>query len=165
MSGKGEHTDPWQFLSGTPIQVQETIRFPVKPDGVELDFSWAAFSILVVTTRFVNLFERLGIKDVQFIPALVDGHTGPFFILNTLRTIRCIDDARCERAIHWQPEDGQPDKVGQYRTVMGMRIDPEKASGAHIFRTWGFYLGLIVSEELKLALEHERITGTRFVAV
>lgn len=72
---------------------------PVKHDGVALDFSWAGVSIPVVHRRFVQLSERLGIQDVQFI------------------------------------------------------------------RTWGWSQGLIVSEELKQALEAERISGTRFVEV
>ncbi|WP_343211102.1 imm11 family protein [Archangium violaceum] len=137
----------------------------MKPDGVELDFSLAAFSIPVVNDRFVHLFERLGIQDVQFIPTRVDGHAGPFFILNTLRIIRCIDDARCEEALYWRPEDGQPEKVGRYRSVVGMRIDPTQVGDAHIFRTWGWSQGLIISEDLKQALEQEGLTGTRFVEV
>jgi hypothetical protein len=52
---------------------------------------------------------------VQFLPAQVDGHPEPYFILNPLRVIRCIDDARCEEVQRFTPEDGQPEKVGQYR--------------------------------------------------
>jgi hypothetical protein len=61
-------------------------------------------------------------------------------------------------------EHGQkvnPEKVGEYRVVAGMRIDPEKAAGAHIFRPWGWTMALVVSEYLKQALEREGITGTR----
>src|SRR3712207_7796801 len=90
-------------------------RFPLYAPGRALDFCWAAFGILVVNGRFVRLFERLDVRDVQFIPAEVDGHTGPYFILNPLRVIRCIDDARCEEVRYFQPEDGQPEKVGEYR--------------------------------------------------
>ncbi|MFL5357374.1 imm11 family protein [Archangium sp.] len=161
----GQGINPWQFFKGRRLDLQVSIRFPVRPDGVELDFSWAAFSIPVVHARFVQLFERLGVQDVQFIPVQVEGHAGPFFILNTLRTIRCIDDARCAEVQYWKPEDGQPEKVGRYRVVSGLRIDPSKVGDARIFRTWGFFLGLILSEDLKQALEAERFTGTRFVEV
>ncbi|WP_369945114.1 imm11 family protein [Vitiosangium sp. GDMCC 1.1324] len=140
-------------------------RFPLDVSGHELDFCWAAFAIPVVHGRFVRLFERLGVQDVQFIPVQVEGHAGSFFILNTLRTIRCIDDARCEEALYWQPEDGQPEKVGRYRSVAGMRIDPSKVGDARIFRTWGWSLGLIISEDLKQAMEAEGLTGARFVEV
>lgn len=161
----GQKVNPWQFTHGRRIERQGTLRFPVRPDGLALDFTVDAFATPVVHARFVQLFERLGIQDVQFIPVQVEGHAGPFFILNTLRTIRCIDDARCAEVQYWKPEDGQPEKVGRYRVVSGLRIDPSKVGDARIFRTWGFSLGLIISEGLKQALEAERLTGTRFVEV
>lgn len=161
----GQKINPWQFDAGQWLAPQGTIRFPVRPDGVELDFSWAAFSILVVTRRFVRLFERLGIQEVQFLPVQVENHAGPYFILNTLRTVRCIDEARCAEVRHYKPEDGQPEKVGEYKDVRGLRIDPTKVGDARIFRPWGWSLALIVSEDLKQALEHEGLTGTRFVEV
>jgi hypothetical protein len=130
-----------------------------------LDFSWAAFSIVVVTRRFVQLFERLGIQEVQFLPVQVDNHAGPYFILNTLRTFRCIDDARCAEVRHYKPEDGEPEKVGEYKDVRGLRIDPAKVGDTRIFRPWGWQMALIVSEDLKQALEREGLTGTRFVEV
>jgi hypothetical protein len=102
---------------------------------------------------------------VQFLPVEVENHPGPYFILNTLRTIRCIDDARCEEVQYWRPEDGEPEKVGQYQSVVGLRIDPTKVEGAHIFRPWGWRVALLVSEDVKEALEREGITGTRFTEV
>ncbi|WNG32903.1 hypothetical protein F0U61_04185 [Archangium violaceum] len=162
---RGEDINPWQFFKGRRLELECVPLLPLDVPGHELDFSWAAFSIPVVHGRFVRLFERLGIQDVQFIPVQVEGHAGPFFILNTLRTIRCIDDVRCEEALYWQPEDGQPEKVGRYRSVVGMRIDPTKVGDARIFRTWGWSQGLIISEELKQAMEQEGLTGTRFVEV
>jgi hypothetical protein len=161
----GQQIDPWQFDEGRRVEPQGIIRFPVKPDGVTLDFTLDSFSIPVVHARVVQLFERLGIQDVQFIPVQVEGHTGPHFILNALRVIRCIDEARCEEVQHWTPEDGQPEKVGEYRYIAGVRIDPTKVDGARIFRPWGWSLALIISEDLKEALEREGLTGTRFVEV
>ena len=161
----GEKIDPWQFTRSQWLEPQGTRLFPVKPDGLALEFTLDAFVTPVVHGRVVQLFARLGIQEVQFIPIQVERHAGPYFILNTLRVIRCIDDARCEEVQYWKPEDGEPEKVGQYRFVAGLRIDPAKVEGARIFRPWGWPLALIVSEDLKQALEAERITGTRFVEV
>ena len=155
----GRKINPWQFDEGRWLEPRGTIRFPVRPDGVELDFSWAAFSIPVVTQRFVQLFERLGVQEVQFLPVQVEGHTGPYFILNSLRTIRCIDDTRCKEVRYFKPEDGQPEKVGEYRVVRGMRIDPTKVEGVRIFRPWGWTEALVISEDIKQALEREGLTG------
>ena len=158
----GQKINPWRFDKGRRIELRGSIRFPVKPDGCELEFTQASFSIPVVHARVVQLFERLGIQEVQFLPVQVEGHPGPYFILNTLRIIRCIDDARCEEVRYFTPEDGQPEKVGQYRYVGGLRIDPTRVEGARIFRPWGYTLTLVVSEDLKQALEREGVTGTRF---
>jgi hypothetical protein len=161
----GEELDPWQFFEGHPLEMGCVPCFPLDVPGDPLDFCWAAFAIPVVHERFVQIFQRLGVQEAQFIPTLVEGHSGPYFILNTLRTIRCIDDARCEEVEYWEPEDGQPEKLGEYRYVHGLRIDPSKVGGTRIFRTWGWSLALILSEDLKQAIEAERLTGTHFVEV
>jgi hypothetical protein len=162
---RGQELDVWQFFDCQSLDLGCVPRFPLDVPGEPLEFCWAAFSIPVVHQRFVEIFQRLRIQDVQFIPTQVDGHTGPYFILNTLREIRCIDDARCEEVKYWRPEDGQPEKLGEYRYIHGLRIDPSKVGDARIFRTWGWDIALIVSEDLKQAIEAEGITGTRFVEV
>lgn len=159
---QGQEIDPWQFDEGRVLDLGDVPRFPVDIPGQPLDFCWAAFSILVVSSRFVQLFERLGIREVQFIPAQVEAHPGPYFILNPLRILRCIDDARCEEVQYWKPEDGRPEKVGRYRVVAGLRVDATKVGDARIFRPWGWTVALIVSEDLKQSLEREGITGTHF---
>ena len=79
--------------------------------------------------------------------------------------VRCVDDARCAQVDYWKPEDRQPEKVGQYRIVYGLRIDASQPGDAHIFRPWGWPVALLVSERLKQALEAEGVTGTRFPPV
>jgi hypothetical protein len=161
----GEEVDPWQFTESRVLEVQSELRLSMAHPGRELDFSLTGLGVVVVHGRVVQLFERMGIQEVQFLPAQVEGHFGPYFILNTLRVIRCIDDARCEEVRYWKPENGQPEKVGEYRVVAGMRIDPTQVGEARIFRPWGWPVALIVSEDLKQAMEAEGITGTRFIEV
>ncbi|MFL5358535.1 imm11 family protein [Archangium sp.] len=162
---QGQEIDPWQFKHGKWLELGCVPRFPLDVPGHSLDYCWAAFAIPVVHERVVRLFERLGVRDVQFIPVQVDGHPGPYFILNALRIIRCIDDARSRRVEYWAPEDEQPEKLGQYRVVSGMRIDPTQVGDARVFRPWGWRVALIISEDLKQAMESEGITGTRFIEV
>ncbi|OJT16812.1 hypothetical protein BO221_47775 [Archangium sp. Cb G35] len=161
----GQKINPWMFIESRRLDCDGLIRFPVKPDGRELEFTQSSFSIPVVHHRVVQLFERLGIQDVQFLPVEVQGHGGPWFILNALRVIRCIDEARCREVRHFKPEDGQPERVGEYRVVSGLRIDPTKVGDAHVFRPWGWTMVLIVSEDVKQAMEHEGLTGPVFTEV
>lgn len=157
--------DTYRFLEGRVLEIEGPIRLVVKPVGVALDFSQAQ-GIPIVNRRVVSLFDRLGLqKKVQFIPVEVEGQTEPWFILNVLQLIRCIDDARCEEVLYWLPEDNRPDKLGQYRNVAGLKVDPEKIGDAHIFRPWGWKVVLIVSEHVKSAMESEGITGIKFLEV
>lgn len=162
---QGTELDPWQFREGKSLAFDGVLRFPLKVPGDALDFCWAAFAIPVVHERFVTCLKRLGTLDVQFIPARVEGHSGPHFVLNALRVIRCIDDARSAEVEYWKPEDGEPEKVGEYRSVTGLRIDSSKVADARIFRTWGWRIALIVSEDIKEAIESAGLSGVRFVEV
>ena len=157
--------DTYRFKEGRFLEIERPIRLTMKPAGIALEFSHA-MGTPIVHRRVVSLFERLGLqKEVQFIPVEVEGQAEPWFILNVLRIIRCIDDARCEEVLYWLPEDNRPDKEGQYRNVAGLKVDPEKIGGAHIFRPWGWKVVLIVSEHVKQAMEAEGITGIKFTEV
>ena len=162
---RGRKVDPWQFRKGMLLEPDGVLRFSLDVPGEPLDFCWAAFAIPVVHGRVVQLFERLSLQDVQFIPVQVEAHPGPYFILNALRIIPCIDEAQSEEVEHWRAEDGQPEKIGEYRSIGSMRIDPAKAGDAQIFRPWGWRISLIVSELIRQAMEAERVSGARFVEV
>ncbi|MFY0575866.1 imm11 family protein [Cystobacter fuscus] len=164
-AGRGEMFDVWRFNDGRRLNIEHPIRISVKPAGVALEFSHA-FGIPIIHRRVVSLFERLDLlNEVQFIPVEVEGQAEPYFILNALQIIRCIDDARCEEVFYWRPEDGEPDRVGQYKNVRGLKVDPAKIGDANIFRPWGWDGILIVSERIKSAMDEDGITGTDFVEV
>jgi hypothetical protein len=161
----GRKINPWQFKRGEVIHLDAPPLLHLVRPGRTLEFTLTGLTIPLVNRRVVSLFERLGLdREVQFIPTRVEGFTEPYFLLNALRIIRCIDDARCEEVLHWLPEDNRPDKVGQYRDIGGLKVDPEKID-ADVFRPWGWTVILIVSERVKQALESEGITGTRFIEV
>ncbi|WP_233261529.1 imm11 family protein [Vitiosangium sp. GDMCC 1.1324] len=161
----GNEIDPWQFKKGRVLELGCVPRFTLDLPGHPLDFSWAAFSIPVVSGRFAKLFERLRVEGVQFIKAQVDDQPEPWYILNALRIIRCIDDARSEQVQYWKPQDNRPDKLGEYRAVYGMRIDSAKVGDARIFRPWGWRVALIVAGDIKQAIEDTNLSGARFVEV
>lgn len=165
VNSQGEAIDPWQFKQGRLLDVGR-IYFPVRPTGTALDFTLSSFTIPVVSEGVVSLFQRLGLQgEVQFIPVEVEGQSTTFFILNALKIIECIDDARCEFVERWSPEDGQPDKVGKYQNVRGLRVDVNKVIGANVFRPWGWTVALIVSGHVKTAMEEEDLVGPVFTEV
>lgn len=163
VDAQGERMDPWQFSLGRSVDSPSGMRLRLRVPGNPLDYSEASFAIPVVSRRLMELLQGLGVEDVQFFPARVESREEPYFVLNVTRLVDCIDESRC-RTERWKPEDGAPDRVGEYRLVERMRIDPRKVGGARIFRTWGWPV-LIVSEDIKAAMEQEGISGTRFTEV
>jgi hypothetical protein len=160
-----EVEDPWQFTDGTPVHVTGRLRVPVDEPGRALDFSHAGFSTPVVRANAASIFFEMAPDDVQLIPVDIPGQSDPFFILVATRLIRCIDDAASEEVLYWKPEDERPEKLGEYRDVYGMRIDPTQVGDAKVFRTGGWSIALIVSEDIKHALEQAKVTGLRFKEV
>jgi hypothetical protein len=161
-----EVDDPWMFKNGVPVRVEGRLKVPITALGKPLDFSLAGIGVApVVHARVASLLKELAPDEVQLFPVDIDGQPDPFCILNVTRAVKCIDDKMSEEVEYWTPEDGRPEKVGQYQGVHGMRIDPTKAGDAKIFRTWGWTIALIVSEEIKAALEHIRATGAKFKLV
>jgi hypothetical protein len=103
--------------------------------------------------------------DMQLIPVDVEAHAEQFYILVCTQLVKCIDDEKSGEVRYWKPEDGRPEMTGTYRVVYAMRIDPTKVGDAQVFRTWGYEGDLIVSEDVKQALERVGATGTRFTEV
>ncbi|NTX09937.1 hypothetical protein HUA74_27460 [Myxococcus sp. CA051A] len=161
-----EVEDIWQFARGRPIELAGRLKFPISDPGKWLDFCTAGVGMApIVHVRVANLFAELAPDDVQLIPVDVEGRPEQHVMLVATKLIRCIDDEASEEALYWKPEDERPDKLGQYRSVDGMRIDLTKLGGAKVFRTWGWSIALIVSEDIKLAMERAKVTGAKFEEV
>jgi hypothetical protein len=160
----GQEVDPWQFTEGRSIEVSERLKMGLRVAGTPLDFTLAGLDIPVVHIKLASIFARLAPNDVQLLPVDIEGQPEQFRILVATRLIRCIDEKASDEVRHWKPADG-PEKVGKYRVVSGMRIDPSKVGDAKVFRTWGWTVALIVSEELKEALERIGATGVKFKEV
>ncbi len=160
-----EVEDPWMFYKGQPLPELGRLKLSMDVPGRALDFSLTAFAAPIVHTRVASLFAELAPEEVQSIPVEVEGQSEPFSILVATRLIRCIDDAACKEVEYWTPEDGRPERVGEYRDVYGMRIDPSKVGDAKVFRPWGWPIVLIVREDIKDALERMGATGMKFQEV
>jgi len=161
-----EMDDPWMFENGVLVRIDGRLKVPITLRGKPLDFSLAGVgAVPVVNIKAASLLKELAPDDVQLFPVDIDGQPDQFSILNATHVVKCIDDEASEEVEYWTPEDGRPEKVGQYRGVHGMRIDPTKVGDAKVFRTWGWTIALIVSEDIKEALERAGVTGMKFKEV
>ncbi|RKH03764.1 hypothetical protein D7V97_26240 [Corallococcus sp. CA053C] len=158
-----ELKDGWQFMQGRRVELREKLKFPVRYAGKPLDYTTAgAGQIPVVNEKVASVFRDLALNDVQLFSVEVEGQEQPYSLLNVTREVRCIDDAACEEVQRYGPDDGRPERVGEYRAVSGLRIDKSKVGNARIFRLWGWHPPIIVDEEIKDALERTGIVGGQF---
>lgn len=161
-----EVDDPYVFRAGHPVRVEGRLTLPIEQPGRPSDFSAMGLSMApVVHVRVASIFAELAPNDVQLIPVDIQGHPDQYLLLVATRLIRCIDDQASREVRYWKPEHEQPERVGQYRSVSGLRIDTSKVGDAKTFRTWGWNLALIVSEDIKTALERSKATGMKFTEV
>ncbi|MDC0713255.1 hypothetical protein POL68_32635 [Stigmatella sp. ncwal1] len=161
---QGRQVDDAQFRLGAPVDIQGRLSVPVEIAGKPLDFTEAGIGIPVVHVRVASIFAELAPDDVQLLPVDVGGQPDQYLILVATRLIRCIDE-KASRIRLWTHEDGLPDMVGQYASVRDLRIDKAQVGSAHVFRPEGWIVSLIVSGEIKDALERMGATGTRFEEV
>lgn len=166
LDSQGKKVGARLYLNESPLSFDRPLRVPLLHPGNPLDFSLAdAGDFPVVTEKVASTLAELAPGDVQIYPAQVDTRPEPYFLVNVARLVKCIDDESSEEVLYWKPEDNRPDLVGQYRSVMGMRIDPLKVGDAKVFRPWGYPPALLVTEEVKEALERTGATGLKFVEV
>jgi hypothetical protein len=161
---QGRKVHNWDFKRGTPVHVEGRLKIPIEIAGRPLDFSGAGLRIPVVHVRVASMLAERAPGDVQLIPADIEGQPEQYLILVATRLIRCIDEEASEVSF-WTPEHGVPEKVGHYMGVDRLRIDKTKVGDAKVFRPEGWEVALIVSEEIKGALERMGATGTRFEEV
>jgi len=160
-----EIEDIWQFTEGKPVVLNERLRIPISRPGTALDFTTAgAGRTPIVSERVASVFREMAPADVQLFPVDVEGEFKPYFLLNVARTIRCIDDVACKE-VKIRTADEYAERVGEYRSVIGLRIDKSKVGDARVFRTWGWHSPLIVDEGIKDALEANGIFGGKFEEV
>jgi hypothetical protein len=165
MDEHGQEIRTWIFREGKPVTFEGRIRIPICTSGKALDFSLLTSGVVpIVSARVAAVFAELAPGDVQLIPVEVEGETEPYVLLNITRVVKCIDDETSDEVRYVTPEHGLPDQLGEYRSVIGMRIDPSKVGEAQVFLTWG-WVAIVVSEAIKEALERLGATGTKFTSV
>lgn len=161
---QGHKVHEWDFKRGKPVQVAGRLRVPIEIPGRPLDFSEAGIRVPIVHVKVAYMMAELAPDDVQFIPADIEGQPDQYLVLVATRLIRCIDEA-ASAVRFWTPEHGVPEKIGQYIAVDRLRIDKAKVGNAQVLRPEGWSGTLIVSEEIKNALEDMGAMGTRFEEV
>ncbi len=166
------HVGEVTFSDGTEPRLRAGIRLddsralaaPVTHPGQVLDFSLTSFAVPVATRPLAEAVSVIAGPDVQCISVAVGGQAG-MVVLNAVRVVRCLDESRSE-FIKWTKQDHRSDLAGQYRQVTKLTTNPNLIPfDAHVLRIEGWLVALIVSEEVKDAMERVGCLGAKFVEV
>lgn len=149
----GETIDPRAFTEARAVECAVPLTVPVRRRGIPLDFTLADFDMPVLRSSFAMRLRELEPEAIQLIPSTVAGEAGAFDILNVLSVVDALDEER-SAITYWREEDGRPERVGQYRMVLNMTLDPSRIGAHHVFRIKGWEVALVVS-----ATARERLIG------
>lgn len=153
VSENGQAIDARLFRYGKAYHDIAPYCVPVQQKGRQIAFNLAAFDMPVVSSEIVSIIKLVAANDCEFFPIVIAESKLAMSIVNVTRRIACVDESRCEEVMKWRRADNRPDRLGCYRSIGGLRIDPTKTSGNHIFRIFGWEVPLIVSEVIREKLE------------
>jgi hypothetical protein len=160
----GVEIEPWSFTEGLPYLGPRPVTLEVRQPGKSVGFSLGAFNMPIVSKTVGETVRRVAPNAAEYFSVVIDGASSEFEILNAVCLVDCLDESRSEFT-RWEQSDNRPEKLGQYRMISTMRIDPERVSGHRLFRIAGWPLALVVSDSLKAALEDIPSLGVVFESV
>lgn len=116
----------------------------------------------IANEQVANVFRELAPDDVQLFPVEVEGASERFYVVNATKSFRCVDEKNSLEVQVYPPDGADPERVGEYRAISGLRIDTSIIGNARVFRPLGWEIALIVSEEVKARIERIGNTGVYF---
>jgi hypothetical protein len=129
----------------------------VHHSGPPLELTMTLMSVPVINERVAEIFAAHVGRDAQLILARASESDEKLWAINVLARPDCFDEVRTEEFERWTAEDGRPDRIGHYRSVFGLRIDPARAGGHAILRPHRYWQPVIVSEPLAEALRKANV--------
>jgi hypothetical protein len=147
VTGSGETVWGSRFRGCESFEPIEALTVKISKDGQRFPLMFAYLGMPVADTQVAEIFREYGARDVEFIPARVQGEDEPHYILNVLRCLDCINDFRTlgTRNIATGP---RPDRVGHYDSMLTLALDREVTAGYDVFRPARFTAALVVSERV-----------------
>ncbi len=160
----GREIDARDFTNGVPYIGAEPRHIPLDVSGPAPKFTLAAFDMPVVACELAQAMEKLAPAAIERFPVTIGDGIDGFEVINVVGIVDCVDESRTE-VMKWTDRDGRPDKVGKYRMLTNLSIDPTRARDKHIFRIDDWEIALIVSEEMKSVMQQFEQLGIVFSSV
>ena len=157
--------DAREFAEGRRYEGLTPVALSLRVDGPRPEFTFAAGQMPIVSHRLAAVIESLCPSDVQRFPVVVLPAVSGYEILNVVATADCLDETRSEFSKFTVDDSVRPDRAGDYSAVARLRIDPRRTDGHGIFRVRRWEIALVVSDEVKKAMERFDHLGVVFEPV
>lgn len=164
LDADGNEVNPRIFTQGIQVDFQQQLVLPLRRSGKEVDFNFSDFDMVVTPSSLNSELEALLGSVIQRIPVEIENSSKRYEILNVSQLVECLDESR-SLFTKWAAGDGRPEKIGQYRMIATLKIDPAAVKGRHLFRVAGWPISMIVSEEVKKFLESRKTSGLKYERV
>ncbi|OJH34527.1 imm11 family protein [Cystobacter ferrugineus] len=159
----GTLDDPWMFVEGKLVPDPGPLKTKPFHHGEMRTFTVAnADRTPIANEQVARAFRELAPDDVQLFPVDVEGTPERYYIVNATRSFKCVDEKNSREVQVYPPDGAVPERVGEYRSISGLRIDTSKIENARVFRPMGWEVALVVSEEIKARIERIGNTGVYF---
>ncbi|KAB8027419.1 imm11 family protein [Fluviispira multicolorata] len=158
--------DDYLFKCGKKIDIKNPLVIDKKSWGEYFaDFHHGIGDAPYVNERFIDCLKAVGETNYQLLPVTVLPEEKPYYILNTLNMIDCVDREQSVFTL-WTEEDNRPDKLGDFHRLDKMILDPKMIpTEVHFLRLKGFKSITIVTKALVEEFKKRKITGFELISV
>ena len=163
--GDISEVDNWDLLSKLP-DLKRNLEIELYEEGEEMDFTLSeVYSIPIVSDKVKRELDCF--PEVAFLPLTVKRAVSqkPYFAMIVKKALECVDERRSEFQKFEVNDPVRPDKAGDYRGFMSLKVSPDCIASIDIFRIRRFETAIIISENVKAKLEGVGTTGLDMEAV
>jgi hypothetical protein len=157
----------WHFTMGIPYSGPLPATCKPYQEGREMPVSFGGLDAPYLEKSIADAIVKIDPSAVQIFPVSVLGAKNTYEIVNVVVVLDAIDKSSVIE--HYSDEDirEEPDRALRFKTVWNLVLDSSKIPlDRHIFRLQRSLSKVIVSEDVKLAIESACPKhGGKFVAI
>lgn len=159
--------DNWELVSGIPPCCSDiNLEIDIFKDGDEMDITLSEVYGIPIVSEKVRV-ELLCFPEVIFVPLMLnkeDCQTA-YYAMVVKEKIECVDESSSQFQKFETNDPVRPDKAGEYRGFMTLRVNPHYIKGLDIIRIKKFEAAIIISDRVKEKIESIGATGVSFLPV
>lgn len=147
------------------ILKNHTINFYIDSSDLIPDDYLSGYMLFpVLSNKFIKLIQDNNSSSIDkyeiypvtlHFPSNID--TNSHKMLNIMETINGVDRLRSHYTLY--PDSDAIDSISR------LELNEEMVAGRHLFRVWGLQSKLIISKQLKSAIEKAKLTGIKFTPI